>query len=90
MTNPTPIFGSGTDAGTKQANSTTSGMSFVDQDYGEYLLDRQPVSVHTYGAGDVIGTEGGGAPYGTFVHVTSAGGPYIGTVIAEVAHKVDF
>lgn len=69
MTNPTPIFGSGTDATTKNANSTTSGYAFVDQDYCEYPLDGQPSSVHSYGAGDVIGSEGGGAPYGTFINV---------------------
>lgn len=90
MTNPTPIFGSGTDAGTKQANSTTSGYSFVDQDTCEYLRDGQPASVHTYGVGDIIGPENGGASYGSLVNVVCGGGPYVGTVLAEVAHKVDF
>lgn len=92
LTNPTPLFGSGTDETTQSANSDTS---VVDRDYdiGEYLLDRQPWSAHTYGSGDVVGPANGGAANGTYYAVAKVAGgqggngPSGGSVLTP--HKVD-
>jgi hypothetical protein len=90
MTNPSPIFGSDSSNATRGANSVTSSSSFVNQEYCENIVDGQPVAAHTYGSGDVIGPESGGATYGTFIEVVCSSGSYAGTANGEVAHKIDF
>ena len=91
VTNPTPLFGSGTDAQTRYANSRGGDvMPFTDFIWAEYTVDGQPVARHSYGAQDVIGPEHGGAAYGTFLRVVVSAGAFHGKAGGEVAHMVSF
>lgn len=92
VTNPTPIFGAGTDDATRFSNSRLSSevVPLTDFIWCEYTIDGQPVARHSYGAQDVIGPEHGGAAYGTFMRVLTGAGAVHGAANGEVAHKVDF
>lgn len=82
--NPTPWFGTGTDADTRQNNATGSAgpQAFLDWtgavgtselNYGINSIDGAPGASHTYGSGDFIGPGEGGANHGTYMRVwTSA------------------
>lgn len=77
---PTPWFGTGTDATTKLNNSGdgpgpqalldwTGAQGTSSLNYGVSTIDGKPGSSHTYGSGDFIGPEAGGAAHGTFLRV---------------------
>lgn len=92
-TNPTPIFGSGTDDETKGKNSLTASPVIGDQvnvTYSEYKIDGQPVSPHSYATPVIIPASSGGAAYGTLMTVVSTAGTFDGYHGSESAHKVDF
>ena len=91
VTSPTPLFGSGTDADTRYANSYGGDvMPLTDFTWTEYTVDGQPTSRHSYGAQDVIGPEHGGAVHGTLMRVLTGAGAAHGMANGEVPHKVDF
>ena len=89
MIDPTPIFGSDASAATRNANSTKISTAFATLLYAEYTVDGKPVAPHSYGSGDVIGPNEGGAAYGTFIRVVTDAGGVGGSIGGEVAHKVD-
>lgn len=77
---PTPWFGNGTDATTRLNNSGDGPgpQAFLDWtgapgasalNYGVSTIDGKPGSSHTYGSGDFIGPEAGGAAHGTYLRV---------------------
>ncbi len=92
VTDPTPLFGSGTDEATRYANSrnSTEVVPLTDFIWEEYTVDGQPVARHSYGAQDVIGPEHGGAAHGTFMRVLTGAGAVHGAANGEVAHMVRF
>jgi hypothetical protein len=92
VTNPTPLFGAGSDEATRMANSHRSAevVPLTDFLWAEYSVDGQPVSRHSCGAQDVIGPEHGGARYGSFVRALVSSGAVHGGAGGEVAHRVDF
>jgi hypothetical protein len=91
VTNPTPLFGSGSDAVTQFANSRGGDvMPLTNFTWAEYTVDGQPVGRHSYGAQDVIGPEHGGATHGTFMRVLVSAGAVHGAAGGEVPHMVQF
>lgn len=69
---PTPWFGTGTDAVTRTANSIANANALMDMRYMEALVDGKPGAPHSYGSGDIVGPEHGGAANGSFLRVISA------------------
>lgn len=91
ITDPTPLFGSGTDEQTRYANSRGGDVKpLTDFVWNEYTVDSQPVARHSYGAQDVIGPEHGGAEYGTFLRVVVSAGAVHGMAAGEVPHMLRF
>lgn len=77
---PTPWFGTGTDATTRANNSADilGPQAFLDWTgapgssalaYGLSTIDGKPGASHTYGSGDFMGPDHGGAANGTFLRV---------------------
>jgi hypothetical protein len=88
MTNPTALYGTGTDETTKGNNSV--GSFSRDDLWGEYSVDAQPMSRHSYAAQDVLGPEHGGAAYGSLYRVIANSAGDDGYNVGEAPHKVDF
>jgi len=77
---PTPWFGTGTDDVTRGNNSAdvAGPQAFLDWtgtpgtsalNYGVSTIDGKPGSAHTYGSGDFVGPDAGGAANGTYLRV---------------------
>lgn len=77
--NPTP-FGPGHD--------TDTGVS-IDSTHGEYSLDHQPTSVHSYGDPVVIGPADGGATNGTLHRQSTNSMGVAGQNYGQFHHKMD-
>ena len=90
MTEPSPIFGGDSSYATRHANSTTSSDAFIDTTRCEYRVDGQPCAPHSYGSGDIIGPEDGGAANGSLVRVITGGCGVGGVPAVIAAHQVDF
>ena len=90
LIDPTPLFGSGTDAQTRENNSIANTMALQNTVFGEYTVDRKPCARPSFGALDVIGPEHGGAPCGTFVRVLSGALSAQGNLELGACHQVDF
>ncbi len=90
LTSPSPLFGDTTDSQTKGNNSAAFGGYARDDNYFEYSVDGQPQSAHSYGAGDVIGPNEGGAAHGSFIRVIEGAGGRIGVNGAGTCHQLDF
>ena len=52
---PTPWFGTGTDAQTQYDNSVRNANAFLNMTYMESTLDGKPGAPHSYGSGDIVG-----------------------------------
>ncbi|MBL8346809.1 MAG: hypothetical protein JNN03_15325 [Rubrivivax sp.] len=85
---PTPWFGTGTDATTRYRNSVDNANAFLNTTYMESTLDGKPGAPHSYGSGDVIGPEHGGAAHGTYTQVISAAVNYRNDDGAIAAHEL--
>jgi hypothetical protein len=79
VTNPTP-FAPGNDIAVLP----------IEDVWGEYTLDGQPASRHSYGDHAVVGPDEGGAAYGTFYRLVGAATGYPGENHGEAPHKVEF
>jgi hypothetical protein len=90
LIDPSPLFGTATDALTRSANSVNNVLALRDPTYGEYLVDGKPAAPHSYGSMDVIGPHDGGAACGTFIRVITAGLGVIGDLDLGVCHQVAF
>lgn len=96
LTNPSPIYGTGTDATTKWNNAnnssgaTTPPVGYRTLPWGEYAVDGQPCSAHTYGALDIIPPTSGGAAHGSLITVIRVAQAQQGEFNTIAAHKVDF
>lgn len=76
LTDPAPIFGSGTDALTQARNDGYDEPTYqvsIDGTYGEYVIAGhtavEPAGVHSYGALDIIPPSLGGAASGTLITI---------------------
>lgn len=88
---PTPWFGTGTDATTRGNNSASTATNpLTNLDYMEASVDGKPGSPHAYGVGDVVGPEWGGAQHGTFLRVISSAVNRANDAGAVAAHALDF
>ncbi len=85
---PTPWFGSGTDATTRYRNSVDNANAKLNLAYMESTIDGKPGAPHSYGSGDVIGPEHGGATHGTLLQVISAAVNYRNDDGAVAAHEL--
>lgn len=86
----TPWFGTGTDIDTRTNNGgSTATNPLTNLNYMESLLDGKPGSPHSYGSGDVIGPEYGGAPYGSFLRVVTAAVNRVNDNGTIAAHRLD-
>ncbi len=85
---PTPWFGTGTDSNTRYRNSVDDANSKLNMAYMESVLDGKPGSPHSYGSGDIIGPEHGGATYGTFTQVFAAAVNYRNGGGVVAAHEL--
>ncbi|MBL8324415.1 MAG: hypothetical protein JNJ89_05590 [Rubrivivax sp.] len=72
MCDPTPWFGTGTDATTRYRNSVDNANASLNMTYMESTLDGKPGAPHSYGGGDVIAPADGGAACGTFLQVIAS------------------
>lgn len=90
VVDPTPWFGTGTDATTKYNNSAGNANAALNREYMEALVDGKPGSPHSYGSGDIVGPEHGGAANGTFLRVISAAVNVHNDAGAIAAHQVHF
>ena len=94
LTDPSPIFGGpGTvtnDIKSLNSQGATQFTSHRDDTYGEFTIDHQPCSEHSYSTLDVIGpTEGGGA-YGTLIKVIGPSLGMSGALYALSCHQLIF
>ena len=87
---PTPWFGTGTDATTRSNNSIGNIYTLLNATYMEALSDGKPGAPHSYGSGDIIGPEHGGAANGTFARVITAAVGAIGFEGALTSHELRF
>jgi len=90
VSDPTPWFGTGTDANTRYANSQEDANSKLNFTYMESTIDGQPGSPHSYYCGDIIGPEHGGATYGTLLQIASAAVNRRNDAGAIAAHEIRF
>lgn len=88
LCDPTPWFGTGTDATTRYRNSVDNANASLNMTYMESTIDGKPGAPHSYGSGDVIGPEHGGAAHGTFTQVVSAAVNYRNDDGAVAAHEL--
>ena len=87
----TPWFGTGTDIQTRTDNGgSTATNPLTNLTYMESLIDGKPGSPHSYGSGDVIGPEHGGAQFGSFLRVVTAAVNRVNDNGAVAAHRLDF
>lgn len=89
-TNPTPLFGAAADSAVQGRNSTASDSTLFDPIWGEYAVDGQPASRHSFGDQTIVGPEYGGAAFGTLRRLVVNSAAVSGTTIGQVPHKVDF
>ena len=76
--------------GKASARRTNTGEIYTNP-YCESLVgDGAPNAPHSWGSGDVIGPEYGGAPYGTFLQVLSQANTREENVSIFAAHKLEF
>lgn len=87
---PTPWFGSGTDSATRNKNSVGNANALMDLQYMESTIDGKPGAPHSYGSGDIVGPEYGGAANGTFLRVLSAAVNCANDAGAVAAHELRF
>ena len=87
---PTPWFGSGTDSSTRELNSTADANAFLNFTYMESTIDGKPGAPHSYGSGDIVGPEYGGAANGSLLQVISAAVNYRNDAGAVAAHELRF
>jgi hypothetical protein len=85
---PTPWFGSGTDSGTRFSNSVDNANAMLNFEYMESTIDGKPGAPHSYGSGDIVGPEHGGAAKGTLLQVISAAVNYRNDAGAVAAHEL--
>lgn len=85
---PTPWFGTGTDEVTRYANSVGNANASLNPTYMESTIDGKPGAPHSYGCGDIIGPEHGGAAHGTFMQVISSAVNYANDAGAVAAHAL--
>lgn len=91
LCDPTPWFGTGTDLTTQQANGGSTGTNaFTDMAWMDSTIDGKPGAPHSYGSGDFIGPAEGGATYGTFLQIASAGVNRVNDAGVRAAHRLDF
>ncbi|MBL8341938.1 MAG: hypothetical protein JNL30_10755 [Rubrivivax sp.] len=90
LVDPTPWFGAGTDSGTRYRNSVENANAMLNTTYMESTIDGKPGAPHSYGSGDIIGPEHGGAAHGTFTQIFSAAVNYRNDAGATAAHEVPF
>ena len=89
LSDPTPWFGTATDLTTRQNNGgSTATNSVTDLDYMDSTIDGKPGAPHSYASGDWIGPANGGAQYGTFVQVLSAGVNRANDSGAQACHQL--
>jgi hypothetical protein len=90
VSDPTPWTGSTASDGTNRGNNSSGNWnSILNYTYMEGP-DGQPGSPHSYGSGDIIGPENGGATYGTLVQISSSAVNRNNDAGADAAHKIDF
>jgi hypothetical protein len=87
---PTPWFGTGTDQTTRTRNSIDNANALLNFNYMESTIDGKPGAPHSYGSGDIIGPEFGGAAHGTYTQVISAAVNYANDGGAVAAHEIPF
>jgi len=87
---PTPWFGTGTDATTRYRNSVDNANAVLNLTYMESTIDGKPGAPHSYGCGDIVGPDDGGAACGTFTQVLSAAVNYRNDDGAVAAHELPF
>ena len=87
---PTPWFGTGTDQTTRGDNSIRNIATLMNTSYLEASIDHKPGSAHTYGSGDIVGPEYGGAANGTFARVITAAVGNVGLDGALASHELRF
>jgi hypothetical protein len=87
---PTPWFGTGTDAGTRYSNSVDNANAMLNLTYMESTIDGKPGAPHSYGSGDIVGPEYGGAACGSLTQVISAAVNYRNDAGALAAHELPF
>jgi hypothetical protein len=90
VSDPTPWFGTGTDATTRARNSTADANALLSTPYMESTIDGKPGAPHSYGSGDIIGPEHGGAANGTLLQVIAAAVNYRNDAGAIAAHELRF
>jgi len=87
----TPWFGTGTDITTRENNGgAVSTNHLMNLNYMEALVDGKPGSPHSYGCGDIVGPEFGGAANGTFLRVVTAAVNRQNDNGAVAAHQLPF
>lgn len=89
VVDPTPWFGTGTDATTRGDNSTGNIAGLLNA-YMEAKSDGKPGAPHSYGSGDIIGPEHGGASNGTFARVITGAVGNVGITGALASHELRF
>lgn len=88
---PTPWFGTGTDATTQGNNGGgTPTNHLLNLTYMEALADGKPGSPHSYATGDVIPPASGGGAFGTFLQVMSSAVNRQNDAGAQAAHQLVF
>lgn len=91
LCDPTPWFGTGTDLSTRTSNGgSTATNPLTDLTWMDALVDGKPGAPHSYASGDVIGPSEGGATYGTFLQIASAGVNRINDAGVRAAHRLPF
>ncbi|MBL8324564.1 MAG: hypothetical protein JNJ89_06355 [Rubrivivax sp.] len=90
LVDPTPWFGTGTDSGTRYRNSIENANAMLNMSYMESTIDGKPGAPHSYGSGDIVGPEHGGAAHGTYTQVFSAAVNARNDAGAVAAHEVPF
>ena len=85
---PTAWFGTGTDATTRYRNSVDNANALLNLTYMESTIDGKPGAPHSYGSGDIVGPEHGGAACGTYLQVISAAVNFRNDAGAVAAHEL--
>lgn len=89
--NATPWFGTGTDSTTQDNNGgSTATNALTNLDYMESTIDGKPGSPHSYGSGDVVGPDFGGAANGTFLRVVTSAVNRVNDAGTVAAHQLPF
>ena len=87
---PTPWFGRGTDTANRSLNSIGNANSLMNMRYMESLADGKPGAPHSYGSGDIVGPEYGGATNGSYLRVIAGPVNFHNPDGVVAAHEISF